>query len=152
MSLNLNILKSQPTLKSQPQIVFRDLHLDIHFEYTNNNQIHKKNEIMDIVGDVNDNAIKNSLFNIFSTSPGQKILNPEFGLVFNQWLFTNMSENGALVIKQTIYEQIQKYEPRVILDEVLVVPNYEQNEYHITIRYNRNREYIMNLTEAGIVA
>ena len=150
MSLNLNILKKTSTLNDKDNIVYRDLHLDIDFEYTNNMELHKLNEIVDIVGDVNGNAIRNSLYNIFSTSPGQKILNPEFGLSFEQWLFTNISENGALIITQTIYEQVKKYEPRVTLNDVTVLPNYEQNEYNVTIKYNNNQSFNLTLTEAGI--
>ena len=150
MSPNLNILKKTSTLNDKDNVVYRDLHLDIDFEYTNNMELHKLNEIVDIVGDVNGNAIRNSLYNIFSTSPGQKILNPEFGLSFEQWLFTNISENGALIITQTIYEQVKKYEPRVTLNDVTVLPNYEQNEYNVTIKYNNNQSFNLTLTEAGI--
>lgn len=152
MSLNLNILKHNPRLETDTRVMFRDLHLDIKQKYTNNNQFHKNEEITDIVSDINENAIKNSLYNIFSTSPGQKILNPEFGLNFEQWLFTNMSENAVLVIKQTIYSQIQRWEPRVTLNDVTVIPNYEQNEYHISINYNNNHTFNINLNETGAIA
>ena len=150
MSINLNILNYKKPLNETTHVVYRDLHLDIKQKYTNNNQFHKKEEITDIVSDTNENAIKNSLFNIFSTTPGQKILNPEFGLNFEQWLFTNMSDNAALVITQTIYSQIQRWEPRITLNDVSVIPNYEQNEYNITIYYNNNQTFNINLTEAGI--
>ena len=150
MSINLNILNYKKPLNETTHVVYRDLHLDIKQKYTNNNQFHKKEEITDIVSDTNENAIKNSLFNIFSTTPGQKILNPEFGLNFEQWLFTNMSDNAALVITQTIYSQVQRWEPRITLNDVSVIPNYEQNEYNITIYYNNNQTFNINLTEAGI--
>ena len=150
MSINLNILNYKKPLNETTHVVYRDLHLDIKQKYTNNDQFHKLEEITDIVSDTNENAIKNSLYNIFSTSPGEKILNPEFGLNFEQWLFTNMSDNAALVITQTIYKQIQRWEPRVTINDVNVVPNYEQNEYNITIYYNNNQTFNINLTEAGI--
>ena len=152
MSINLNILGYNKALDENTRIVYRDLHLDIKQKYTNNDQFHKLEEITDIVSDTNENAIKNSLYNIFSTSPGEKILNPEFGLNFEQWLFTNMSDNAALVITQTIYKQIQRWEPRVTINDVNVVPNYEQNEYNISIKYNNNNTFNIKLTEAGLLA
>lgn len=152
MSINLNILGYNKALDENTRIVYRDLHLDIKQKYTNNDQFHKLEEITDIVSDTNENAIKNSLYNIFSTSPGEKILNPEFGLNFEQWLFTNMSDNAALVITQTIYKQIQRWEPRVTINDVNVVPNYEQNEYNISINYNNNNTFNIKLTEAGLLA
>lgn len=150
MSLNLNILKSQANSTKYTNIVYRDLHLDIEKLYTNNDELHKINEITDIVTDVNSKAIKNSIYNILSTMPGQKILNPEFGLNLTQWLFTNLSETNASLIKFKITEQINRYEPRVTLTKVEVVPNYEEHQYDITIQFNNNETFNLNLTETGI--
>lgn len=150
MSLNLNILKSQANSTKYTNIVYRDLHLDIEKLYTNNDELHKINEITDIVTDVNSKAIKNSIYNILSTMPGQKILNPEFGLNLTQWLFTNLSETNASLIKFKITEQINRYEPRVTLTKVEVIPNYEEHQYDITIQFNNNETFNLNLTETGI--
>lgn len=151
MSLNLNILKSQANSTKYTNIVYRDLHLDIEKLYTNNDELHKINEITDIVTDVNSKAIKNSIYNILSTMPGQKILNPEFGLNLTQWLFTNLSETNASLIKFKITEQINKYEPRVTLTKVEVIPNYEEHQYDIAIHLNNNEVFNLNLTETGII-
>lgn len=151
MSLNLNILKSQANSTKYTNIVYRDLHLDIEKLYTNNDELHKINEITDIVTDVNSKVIKNSIYNILSTMPGQKILNPEFGLNLTQWLFTNLSETNASLIKFKITEQINRYEPRVTLTKVEVVPNYEEHQYDITIQFNNNETFNLNLTETGII-
>lgn len=151
MSLILNILKSQANSTKYTNIVYRDLHLDIEKLYTNNDELHKINEITDIVTDVNSKAIKNSIYNILSTMPGQKILNPEFGLNLTQWLFTNLSETNASLIKFKITEQINKYEPRVTLTKVEVIPNYEEHQYDIAIHFNNNEVFNLNLTETGII-
>lgn len=150
MSLNLNILKSQANSTKYTDIVYRDLHLDIEKLYTNNDELHKLNEITDIVTDVNSKAIKNSIYNILSTMPGQKILNPEFGLNLTQWLFTNLSETNASLIKFNITRQINKYEPRVTLMDVTVTPNYEEHQYNIVIQFNNNETFNLNLSETGI--
>lgn len=150
MSLNLNILKSQANSTKYTDIVYRDLHLDIEKLYTNNDELHKLNEITDIVTDVNSKAIKNSIYNILSTMPGQKILNPEFGLNLTQWLFTNLSETNASLIKFNITRQINKYEPRVTLMDVTVIPNYEEHQYNIVIQFNNNETFNLNLSETGI--
>lgn len=150
MSLNLNILKSQANSTKYTNIVYRDLHLDIEKLYTNNDELHKLNEITDIVTDVNSKAIKNSIYNILSTMPGQKILNPEFGLNLTQWLFTNLSETNASLIKFNITRQINKYEPRVTLTDVTVTPNYEEQQYNIVIQFNNNETFNLNLNETGI--
>ena len=149
MSLNLNILRTQTSNTNQHNILYRDLHLDIAKLYTNNDELHKLNEITDIVTDVNNNAIRNSIYNILSTMPGQKILNPEFGLNLTQWLFTNLSETNASLIKFKISQQINRYEPRVTLDKVEVVPDYENNQYNISIYFN-NIAFNLTLSETGL--
>lgn len=154
MSINLNILENVQISKNaadrKHNVVYQDLHLDLQKKYTQNDQVQKQLEIADIVSDINGQAIRNSLYNIFSTSPGQKILNPEFGLNFEQWLFTQLSENKALSIKQKIYRQVERYEPRVTITNIDVIPDYEQNQYNVSIQYNNNEIFTFNLTETGI--
>lgn len=154
MGLNLNILKQTPRIDgNKPFIVYRDLHLDVQPKYTNNNELlidNKSLEVTDIVSDINENAIKNSLYNIFSTMPGQKILSPEFGLNFTQYLFSNLSDNNALLIKQKIIKHVGMYEPRVKIQYVSVVPVYEQNQYNISIAYNNKQNFNFLVTESGI--
>ena len=149
MSLNLNILQYNNSVNSTLNIVYKDIHLDIEKRYTRNSELYKTNEVTDIVADVNTNAIKNSIYNILSTSPGQKILNPEFGLNFEQWLFTNISDNNINIIRQRIISQIQQYEPRTQLQEVNIEPDYDAHEYHITLKINILPINI-NLSETGL--
>ena len=51
-------------------------------------------------------AIKNSIKNIFVTFPGQKLLNPTFGLNLMQFLFLPISEVTANLIGQRIVNGI----------------------------------------------
>lgn len=150
MSLNLNILQYNNSVNSTLNIVYKDIHLDIEKKYTRNSELYKTSEVTDIVADVNANAIKNSIYNILSTSPGQKILNPEFGLSFEQWLFTNISDNNINIIKQKIISQIQQYEPRAQLQEIDIDPDYDAHEYHITLKIN-NLPINFNLSETGLI-
>lgn len=150
MSLNLNILQYNNNVNSTLNIVYKDIHLDIEKKYTRNSELYKTNEVTDIVADINTNAIKNSIYNILSTSPGQKILNPEFGLNFEQWLFTNISDNNINIIRQKIISQIQQYEPRAQLQEVDIEPDYDAHEYHITLKIN-DLPINFNLSETGLI-
>lgn len=151
MALNLNILEKRANTIDKPQnIKYVDLHLDIQPKYTKNLQALKLSEISDIVCDVNAEAIKNSIYNILATMPGQKVLNPEFGLNFDQWLFASISETNCEFIRQKIYNQLSLYEPRIVIDNINVVPDYEQQQYIISLSYNHNQFYTLNLTETGL--
>lgn len=150
MALNFDILKTSTPLMHNTNVVYQDLHLDIAKKYTKNDQLQKKNEITDIVADVNANAIKNSIYNILSTIPGQKLLNPGFGLNFTQWVFTNMSETNANLIQNKIFNHLARYEPRITVNEITVTPQYETHEYNIMIKYNNNETFQSALSETGL--
>ena len=51
-------------------------------------------------------------------------------------LFDNLDEISASAIRDEIEETIIKYEPRVKLDDVQVKPNYDNNEFDVTITYD----------------
>lgn len=78
-------------------------------------------------------AIMNSIQNIFNTMPGQKILNPAFGLDLRQYLFEPINEQTAREIATTIVEQLTEYEPRVILNNIDITANENENEYRIIL-------------------
>ena len=60
--------------------LYKDLFLDLVPEVYYNKQLNKAVVLKDVQGSYDIQAIKNSIINIFLTSPGQKILNPQFGL------------------------------------------------------------------------
>ena len=83
----------------------------------------------------NETAIARSLRNIIFTSPEEKPFNPAFGSRVSKVLFDNMDFITASVIKDEITNAIQNFEPRVRLSDVKVVPNLDQNEFNVTIKY-----------------
>ena len=78
-------------------------------------------------------AIKNSLVNLFNTTPGEKILNPEFGLNLKRFLFEPLTDLTARIIGETIYEGISKYEPRVRIINIGVIKDIDNQQFDITI-------------------
>lgn len=81
-------------------------------------------------------AIYQSIENIFNTIPGQKILNPEFGLDLRQYLFQPINENTALLIGDKIKERLPLYEPRVSVREIKIIGRPKLNEYFIELSIN----------------
>lgn len=78
-------------------------------------------------------AIKNALVNLFNTTPGEKVLNPEFGLNLKRYLFEPLTDLTARIIGETIYEGISKYEPRVRIINIGVVKDIDNQQFDITI-------------------
>ena len=75
----------------------------------------------------------NSLRNIFTTTPGQKVLNPGFGINLSRWLFEPCTEFTAREIAEVMLSGIERNEPRVSVKTIQVVANKEANEYIIKL-------------------
>jgi hypothetical protein len=130
---SINVKSLRKPVETYQGFTYSDLKLDLQFDYTRNNELLKNKEIKDSVNSLDFDAIRNSIFNLFTTIPGQKILNPAYGLSLAQYLFEGVSQNNGYLIAQEIVEGINKYEPRVYVNNVDVVVNVDQQQYDITL-------------------
>lgn len=89
----------------------------------------------DILALKNESAIARSVRNIVFTVPGEKFFNEDFGSRVSQSLFENINDISANIIKNEIKSSLKLYEPRVNVKEVEVNPNFDQNEFNVTIIY-----------------
>jgi phage baseplate assembly protein W len=133
VQINLDILK-RSTEREQVK-TFSDLKLDLEIGETYLDQINKKQNIQDIKASYNLDAIRNSFISIITTSPGEKILNPKFGINFGDLLFLPVTEPRARVIGENIIQNVTKFEPRMNLINVNVEANEELQEYILDIAY-----------------
>lgn len=90
----------------------------------------------DLIALKNESAIARSIRNIVFTNPGEKFFNPRFGSEVSSSVFENMDENVASRIEFQIRESLEIYENRINLIEVKTKPDYDRNEYNVTIVYN----------------
>ena len=89
----------------------------------------------DLIALKNENAIARSVRNIVLTTPGEKIHDPYFGSNVNALLFENVDEISAVAIRDEIENSLKNYEPRIVLEEILVDPDYDMNQFDVTITY-----------------
>jgi len=89
----------------------------------------------DLIATKNETAIARSVRNLIFTQPGEKFFNQNLGSSISRSLFDNIDPISASVIKDEIENTIKNYEPRVELIYVIVDPNYDNNEFNVTIRY-----------------
>ena len=104
---------------------FKDLSMSFKFNPLSGDLIALKNE----------NAIARSVRNIVLTTPGEKIFDPYFGSNVNALLFENVDEISAVAIRDEIENSLKNYEPRIVLEEILVDPDYDMNQFDVTITY-----------------
>jgi hypothetical protein len=135
--------------KVNNNFTFSDLHLDLQINQLVTNEAAKKVQQQDIVADYDLGAIRNSIINIFLTSPGDKLLNPVFGIDLRDYLFEGVTDTIALSIYNDIYNNITRFEPRITLNNLQVIPDYNNHQYTINmsigVPFLRVDEYILNL-------
>ncbi len=90
----------------------------------------------DLIALKNENAIARSVRNIVFTLPGEKFFNENFGSRISKLLFENMDDLTASSIKDEIERSIRNNEPRVRLRSVKTRPNFENNQFDVTITYD----------------
>ena len=90
----------------------------------------------DLIALKNENAIARSVRNIVFTLPGEKFFNENFGSRISKLLFENVDDLTAASIKDEIERSIRNNEPRVRLRSVRTKPNFENNEFDVTITYD----------------
>lgn len=144
-------VNSQYTTPSIKVEVVKGVYTDLHLDIVTAKSIGVGNtpsETNDILVDNDSEAIKNSVRNIFSTRKGQKLLTPEFGSSLEQYLFEPITEIYARAIGDDILTSLERYEPRIEVLKVLVLPNPDQNQYNISVAYRFlefKKESVLNI-------
>lgn len=122
--------------KPASKFTYTDLLLDLEFSYTQNNEFLKNKEIKDLEINYDYAAIRNSIFNIITTIPGQRILNPYFGTNIERYLFNRVSEINARSIGNEILQSISNFEPRVTVQNIDIAVDEISQSYVITLSLN----------------
>jgi len=134
MALRLDILKDKKNTDAYRKFSYADLKLDLDLNsHVPSTPVGIGKNPADLKLSYDENAIFNSIRNIFNTKKGQKILNPTFGLELEMFLFDNISEENADVIGKTIHEELAIYERRITVESVTIIAKPDDNEYEISI-------------------
>jgi len=89
----------------------------------------------DLIAIKNETAIARSIRNLVLTYQGERFFNPILGSRVSRLLFENLDEITASAIQEEIETTINNFEPRVNLLSVDVSPDYDNNEFNVTVRY-----------------
>jgi phage baseplate assembly protein W len=86
-------------------------------------------------------VIRQNFKNMILTSPGERIMIPEFGVGLKRILFENFSSRTKERIVTQIQKQIDVYMPFIVLERISFLTNEDNNklalnELRITIQYN----------------
>ena len=84
-------------------------------------------------------AVKRSVRNLVLLDPYEKPFHPEIAGDVRGMLFENMTPLVSSVISRKIQDVIENFEPRARLVGVNVTPDFDRNEYNVTVYF-----YVVN--------
>ena len=64
--------------------------------------------------------VEQSLYILFHTEPGERIMNPEYGCALRQFLFENLVQTMLTRLQNVVNMAILRFEPRIKADPVQV--------------------------------
>lgn len=83
-------------------------------------------------------AVFNSLKNIFSWTPGERVLLPEFGNKLRRLLYEGITPQNTEQIIAEIRHCVTEWEPRVVIQKIMnasTVEDTEDNTVHIEVEF-----------------
>lgn len=86
-------------------------------------------------------VVHQNLKNLVLTSPGERVMQPKFGVGARRYLFENVTGNSFQELVTAIYDQVRRYMSFVIIEDVQVFDDETDstlypNEVRLIIRYN----------------
>jgi len=130
---SINVTSIKKPEETYHGFTYSDIKLDLQFNYTIDNELFKKHIIKDSVNSFDYDAIKNSITSLFTTTPGQKLLNPEYGTSLMQYLFEPVSKETGNLIGTDMLAALNKFEPRVKTISIKIFADEVNQQYSITL-------------------
>ena len=160
-SIKLNNLAKKKTSNERRNDSFEDytyvdIHLDLQDDVLPNimylegdNQTYNKRDIR-ISPD--EEAIKNSLVNLFNTRPGQRILIPDYGTNLLGYVFEGITVINAKALGLELEQAIKRWEPRVRVLHINVLADPDNNEFHVSVEVAIPTLSRKNISFTGILS
>ena len=114
------------------------IYKDLNLNFTKNPATKDVARLFDV------QAIKRSVKNIILTNKYERPFNSDFGCNLRGFLFENITEPLLVIIKDRVAMAIEKYEPRVTVEDVVVRDDQDNNGISIMV------SFLINGTEAPV--
>tara|TARA_R100000030_G_scaffold37132_1_gene27839 strand:+ start:629 stop:1060 length:432 start_codon:yes stop_codon:yes gene_type:complete len=114
------------------------IYADLNLSFTKNPATKDVARIFDV------QAIKRAVKNIILTNKYERAFNSDFGCNLRGFLFENITEPLLVIIKDRVAMAIEKYEPRVSVEDVVVKEDIDKNGLNIMV------SFLINGTEAPV--
>lgn len=126
--------------------LYKDIKFDISLNRFSRPDLYSSSAPADLTELQDGESVINSIKNILTTTPGQKLLNPALGLDFRSYLFEPVNTTTSFFLGQFIYNNLGVQEPRVKLEAVTIESSPDENQYDIEISFSIPKLNIYNLS------
>lgn len=116
--------------------LYKDIKFDLEFSRYTKPELYSESGPKDLAELQDGQSVINSIKNILTTTPGQKLLNPLLGLDFRSYLFEPINTTTSYFLGQFIYLNLGVQEPRITLNSVSIEGLPDQNQYNIEIGFS----------------
>ena len=89
----------------------------------------------DVTKKVDEEAIKSSIKNLIQTKNFERPFHPEIGCQVFSLLFENFTPVTREVLKKTIYDVIEKFEPRASILSVKINETADNNDLNVYVEF-----------------
>lgn len=108
-------------------------------QFTDFNLLFTKHPVTaDVTVKSDEEAVKQSLRNLVSTRNYERPFHPEIGCQIHALLFENFNPVTAQVMKKTIFDTINKFEPRVTILDVVIRERADNNDITCDLIFRLN--------------
>ena len=108
-------------------------------QYTDLNMLFTKHPLTgDVTKKQDEEAVKTSLRNLISTRHYERPFHPEIGCQIHSMLFENFTPVTLQVMKKTIFDVVEKFEPRVTVLDVKIRERVDDNRLDLDIIFRLN--------------
>ncbi len=138
MAVRLDNLKltSNEEKSLESGYLYKDVKFDLDMTRFSKPELYSKPTLNDLDEIQDGQAVINSVKNILTTTPRQKLLNSTFGLDFRRYLFEPVNTTTSYFLAQFIYGNLGVQEPRITLEGISVEGLEEDGQYNIYINYS----------------
>lgn len=89
----------------------------------------------DVTKKIDEEAIKASVRNLVQTKNYERPFHPEIGCQIYSMLFENLTPQTLSIIEQTVFDVINKFEPRVVVLSVEAEQLQDENSLNVDVTF-----------------
>lgn len=95
-------------------------------------------------------SVRDVLWNILLTSPGERLMRPEFGAGLKQFIHQPNNETTRRLIADQALRAIQRWEPRISVQDLRVETTQALNEVTLRLLYQIKQTGEQNSLQLGL--